>query len=177
MQIDININGQDRHLEIHPGTLLLQLLRDQGLHSVKYSDEMGDSGCDAVLVDGKLINSAIYLAAQAHRREILTVEAFGTPDNLHPIQEAFIETGAIQCGYCTPAMILATYELLTENPEPTESDVRESLSVILCRCTGYAKPVEAILLAAKRMREGSQNGLPSRRQENPSHRRDKVSMR
>lgn len=177
MRVDININGQDQHFEIHPGTLLLELLRQNGYHSVKYSDEAGDSGCDAVLVDGKLLNSGIYLAAQAHLRSVVTVEALGTPDNLHPIQQAFIETGAIQCGYCTPAMILSTYELISRNQEPTEQDARDALSGVLCRCTGYAKPIEAMMLAAQRMREGAHYGVPSRRQENNPTRRDEVGVR
>ena len=177
MRVELKINGQDQQFEIEPGTLLLDLLREHGYHSVKYSDETGESGCDAVLVDGKLLNSGIYLAAQAHRRSVVTVEGLGTPDALHPIQQAFIETGAIQCGYCTPAMILSTYEMISQNPQPSEQDARDALSGVLCRCTGYAKPIEAMLLAAQRMREDAHHGISSRRQENNPTRRDEVGVR
>lgn len=154
MIIRLTINGEDKQFDCHPGALLLELLRDNGLHSVKYSDEHGDAGNDAVLVDGKLINSGIMLAAQAHGRKVVTVEALGTPERMHPIQEAFVETGAIQCGYCSPAMILSAYELIQRSPEPTDEEIKDALGGILCRCTGYAKPIEAIRLAATRMKHG-----------------------
>ena len=176
MQVQIHLNGTDRSFDVHPGTLLIELLRSDGLFSVKHSDETGDSGNDGVLIDGVLINSSIYLAAQAHKRSVMTVEALGTPENLHPIQVAFVETGAIQCGYCTPAMILSAYELIANNPEPGEAEVRDALSGILCRCTGYAKPVEAILLAARRMKEEG-HGISGGRQEDPPGRRHEVSLR
>ena len=154
MIIRLTINGEEKQFDCHPGTLLLELLRDHGYHSVKYSDEHGDAGNDAVLVDGKLINSGIMLAAQAHGRKVVTVEALGTPEKLHPIQEAFVETGAIQCGYCTPAMILSAYELILRSPQPSDEEIKDALAGVLCRCTGYAKPIEAIHLAAKRMVHG-----------------------
>ena len=177
MQAQITINGKTNDYEFHPGTLLLEFLRDQGLHSVKYSCDTGETGCDAVLVDGKLINSGIYLAAQAHKREVITVEYLGTPSEMHPIQEAFVECGAIQCGYCSPAMILGAYELLSSNLNPTEDQAREALSGVLCRCTGYVKPIEAILLAAKRLREGDRHGIAGHRQKDASARRDEIGVR
>ena len=154
MHIQCTLNAKNESFEIHPGTLLSELLREQGLFSVKHSCEQGDSGCDAVLVDGRLVNSSITLAAQAHGRTILTVEGIGHPECLHPIQQSFVDCGAIQCGYCSPAMILSAYALFQENPEPDDAAIRDSLSGILCRCTGYAKPVEAIQVAAQRMKEG-----------------------
>ena len=177
MQIEMSINGQDQCLDLHPGTLLLDLLREQGLHSVKGSEENALSGCGSVLVDGKLIDSSIYLAAQAHKREVLTVEAFGTPERPHPIQEAFVEAGAIQCDSCSPGMVLATYELISSNPEPSESDAREALSGLVWRCSGHATPVEAVLLAARKMREGRDHSLPGRRAKDSSSRLDKVGAR
>jgi len=177
MNIEITLNGALRTFDVHPGTLLIELLRSDGLFSVKHSDETGDSGNDGVLVDGMLINSSIYLAAQAHKRSVLTVEALGTPERLHPIQQAFVDVGAIQCGYCSPAMILSAWELITNNPEPGEAEVRDALSGILCRCTGYAKPVEAILLAAQRMKEEGSHGVPGSRQEDSPGRRHEISLR
>jgi putative selenate reductase molybdopterin-binding subunit len=177
VQAQITLNGKTADFEFHPGTILLDFLREQGLHSVKYSCDTGESGCDAVLVDGKLINSGIYLAAQAHKREVITLEHLGTPSDMHPIQEAFVECGAIQCGYCTPAMILGAYELLSTDLNPTEDQARDALSGVLCRCTGYVKPVEAILLAAKRIREGDFHGVTGHRQGNASPRRDEIGVR
>lgn len=152
MKIELTLNGTPRTFEIHPGTLLMELLRSEGLHSVKHGCETGECGSCSVLVDGHSLNACIYLAAQAHKREVLTAEYLGSPDHLHPLQEAFVETGAIQCGYCTPAMLMAAYELLLENPQPTESQVRDAFSGTLCRCTGYVKPVEAVLKAAEAIR-------------------------
>ncbi|MEW6278476.1 MAG: (2Fe-2S)-binding protein, partial [Candidatus Eremiobacterota bacterium] len=145
----------------------------------KHGCETGECGTCTVLIDGKSINSCIYLAAQAHGRTILTVEGLGTPQDLHPLQQAFVETGAVQCGYCTPAMVLAAHELLTQNPDPTEADVRDALSGQLCRCTGYVKPVEAVLLAARRMKEGGlrEEGLSGDRQTDGSGRRSEAGVR
>lgn len=152
MKIDLTLNGTPRTVEVPPGMLLIELLRREGCLSVKHSCETGDSGSGVVLVDGRSMNSEIMLAAQVHQREVLTVEGLGTPEDLHPLQEAFVDGGAVQCGYCTPAMLLAAYELLLENPAPTEAEVRDAFSGTLCRCTGYARPVEAVLKAAERVR-------------------------
>jgi len=151
VKIQIELNGQNIESEVAPGLLLSEWLRQQGCLSVKHSCEQGDSGCDAILLNGRLTNSAITLAAQAHGKKVLTVEGIGDPEKLHPIQQAFVDTGAIQCGYCSPAMILAAMALLNETPQPTEGQIRESFSGILCRCTGYAKPIEAVQVAAQRM--------------------------
>jgi len=152
MQIRTTINGQERTLEIKANMLLMDLLRRERCYSVKHGCETGDCGACAVLLDGKAVNTCIMLAAQAHEKQIVTLEALGTPDQLHPLQSAFVETGAIQCGYCTPAMILVAKELFDRNPNPSEADVREALAGVLCRCTGYVKPVEAILAAAKNLK-------------------------
>ena len=160
MNIQLTINGIEHELEISPGDTLLQAVRSLGFHSVKFGDEHGLSGADTVLLDGKPVNAAVMLAAQAEGHEIATLEALGEhPEQgwkrtggLHPLQRAFIETGAIQCGYCTPGQILTAKALLDKNPNPTEAEVREAISGVLCRCTGYVKPVQAVLQAAAEMR-------------------------
>jgi putative selenate reductase molybdopterin-binding subunit len=138
----------------------LRALREAGYFGVKHGCETGECGACTVLVDGRPVNACVYLAAQAEGHSIQTIEAVGehpeqgwkaTP-GLHPLQLAFIETGAIQCGYCTPAMVLIAKDLLARNPDPSEDEVREALSGVLCRCTGYLKPVQAILRAAARQR-------------------------
>jgi putative selenate reductase molybdopterin-binding subunit len=153
MNITLTINGILHTLDCPPHTTLLAALRGLGFHSVKFGDEHGLSGADTVLLDGKPVNATLMLAAQAEGHKIATLEALGEhpeqgwrkTDGLHPLQQAFIESGAIQCGYCTPAQILAAKALLDKNPNPTEAEVREALAGVLCRCTGYAKPVEAVM--------------------------------
>ncbi len=160
MNIQLTINGIENPIEISPGDSLLKTLRFLGFHGVKFGDEGGLSGADTVLLDGVPINAGLMLAAQAEGHKIATIEALGQhpqqgwkkSSGLHPLQDAFIETGAIQCGYCTPAQILAAKHLLETNLNPSESQVREALSGVLCRCTGYLKPVQAVLRAAALMR-------------------------
>jgi putative selenate reductase molybdopterin-binding subunit len=160
MDIKLTINGIEHEIETSPNETLLAAVRRLGYFSVKFGDEDGLTGADAVLLDGKLINSGSMLVLQAVGHSIVTLEALGEhPDQgwlktggLHPLQQAFVETGAIQCGYCTPAQILAAKNLLDENPNPTEEEVREAISGVLCRCTGYLKPVQAVLKAAAFMR-------------------------
>ena len=152
MQIDITINGEEQSWNIQPHERLLRVLRREGYFSVKFGDEDGISGCDAILLDGALVNSYNILAAQAHHHSIVTLEGIGSSRDLHPLQEAFIETGAIQSGYNTPAQILAAYALLEENPDPAEDEVRAAIAGVLDRETGYVKPVQAILRAAAIMR-------------------------
>jgi putative selenate reductase molybdopterin-binding subunit len=166
MKIELLINGKDHDLDTFPVTTLLKALRNLGYHGVKFGDEQGLSGADTVLLDGKPINAGLILAAQAMGHKIATIEALGEhpeqgwrkTEGLHPIQQAFVESGAIQCGYCTPAQVLAAKALLDTNPNPTENDVREALSGVLCRCTGYAKPVQAVLKAAAVIRGDDQFG-------------------
>ena len=152
MQIVLSINGEEHELTIQPHERLLRVLRREAVWSVKFGDEHGVTGSDAVLLDGRLVNSGTILAAQCHGLEVTTLEGVGTSRNLHPLQQAFIETGAIQSGYNTPAQILAAYALLQKNPDPTEDEVRAALAGVLDRETGYIKPVQAVLRAAARMR-------------------------
>jgi putative selenate reductase molybdopterin-binding subunit len=154
MQIQFTLNGQIKQLDCAPNETLLSALRRAGMWSVKHGCEDGACGACTILLDGKPVASCVLLAAQVAGHFVVTLEALATTNELHPIQQAFIETGAIQCGYCTPAMILAAKNLLDANPAPTEADARDALSGVLCRCTGYAKPVEAILRAAEKIRRG-----------------------
>ena len=160
MKIELTINGSSLSLETASGASLLNALRSAGYYSVKHGCETGECGACAVLIDGRPVNSCVNLAAQAEGHHIQTVEEMGmhpelgwkTNAGLHPLQQAFAESGAIQCGYCTPAMLLASKQLIERNPNPSEAEVREALSGVLCRCTGYVKPVQAILHAAAVMR-------------------------
>jgi putative selenate reductase molybdopterin-binding subunit len=160
MNLTLHINGIDHEIEAPVHTTLLTALRGLGFHGVKFGDEQGLTGADTILLDGKPVNAGSLLAAQAEGHKIATIEALGEhpeqgwrhTDGLHPLQKAFIETGAIQCGYCTPAQILAAKALLEKNPNPSEAEVREAISGVLCRCTGYLKPVQAVLRAAAEMR-------------------------
>jgi putative selenate reductase molybdopterin-binding subunit len=160
MNITLTINGTTHETTISPSETLLVALRGLGFHGVKFGDEQGLSGADTVLLDGKPINAGSMLAAQAEDHKIVTIEGLGEhpeqgwkkTEGLHPLQQAFIETGAIQCGYCTPGQILAAKALLEQNPNPSEVEVREAIAGVLCRCTGYAKPVQAVLRAAAVLR-------------------------
>ena len=160
MKVDLQINDKLLSLDVSPGDTLLYVLRREGYFGVKRGCERGECGACTVLVDGKPVNSCLFLAAQAAGHRIQTIESIGEhPEQgwkltagLHPLQESFVETGAIQCGYCTPAQILAAKELLERNPDPSDEEVREALSGVLCRCTGYIKPVQAVLRAAAKMR-------------------------
>jgi len=175
MNLTLHINGHDYSLDCPPHTTLLTAIRSLGFHSVKFGDEHGLTGADTVLLDGRPVNSAVMLAAQAEGHQIATLEALGEypeqgwrrTDGLHPLQQAFIETGAIQCGYCTPAQILAAKALLDKNPNPTEAEVREAISGVLCRCTGYQSSVSSCQPTAgnpssRRARQESR-ARPSRR--------------
>ncbi|MFH2102672.1 MAG: molybdopterin cofactor-binding domain-containing protein [Chloroflexota bacterium] len=160
MQISLKINGKTHDLDVSPGETLFTTLRRLGLYGVKFGDEEGLSGADTILLDGRPINAGLLLAAQAEGHFIVTIEGLGEhpeqgwkkTSGLHPLQKAFINEGAIQCGYCTPAQILAAKALLDKNSNPSETEVREAIAGVLCRCTGYAKPVQAILKAAAVLR-------------------------
>jgi carbon-monoxide dehydrogenase small subunit len=157
MQITIKVNGEKRELEVTPYTRLLDLLReDLGLTGVKEGCGKGECGACTVIMNGELTASCLVPAPQADQAEIITVEGLGTKDDLHPIQESFVEAGAVQCGYCIPGMVLAGKRLLDESPQPTEKEVRYGLSGNICRCTGYAKIIDAVMLAADKLAvEGS----------------------
>jgi aerobic-type carbon monoxide dehydrogenase small subunit (CoxS/CutS family) len=148
MQLLLKINGEPKRWTIAPGELLLDVLRREGYFGVKRGCETGECGACTVLVNGKPINSCLMFAAQAEGSEIVTIEGVAQRDKLDPLQEAFLEHGAVQCGYCTPGMILTAKALLAEHPDPTEAQVREALAGNFCRCTGYLKPVEAVRAAA-----------------------------
>jgi len=149
MQLNLKVNGELKQWTIAPGDLLLDVLRREDYFGVKRGCETGECGACTVLVNGKPINSCLMFAAQAEGCEILTIEGVAQADKLDPLQEAFLEYGAVQCGYCTPGMILSAKALLADHPDPTEAEVREALAGNFCRCTGYLKPVEAVLAAAQ----------------------------
>jgi aerobic-type carbon monoxide dehydrogenase small subunit (CoxS/CutS family) len=149
MPLRLNVNGELKEWTVAPGDLLLDVLRREGYFGVKRGCETGECGACTVLVDGKPVNSCLMFAAQAEGSKVLTIEGVAQGDKLDPIQEAFLEYGAVQCGYCTPGMILSAKALLARRPDPTEAEVREALAGNFCRCTGYLKPVEAVLAAAR----------------------------
>ncbi len=167
MELGLNINQITVHVQAAPGDSLLKVLRGLGYFGVKHGCETGECGACAVLLDGKPINSCVFLAAQAVGHHIQTVEALGenplqgwkVSQGLHPVQQAFADTGAIQCGYCTPAQVLAAKQLLERNPNPSEAEVCDALSGVLCRCTGYLKPVQAVLRAAAILRGEQVNSI------------------
>ena len=151
--IKLNINGDTREIEVEPHwTLLYVLTEELELKGPKYSCGVGDCGACTVIMDGKAVPSCLVLAAQAEGRRIITIEGIADGDKLHPLQEAFVRHGAVQCGFCTSGMILSAKALLDENPSPTEDEVKEAIAGIHCRCTGYTKIIEAILDAARTIR-------------------------
>jgi aerobic-type carbon monoxide dehydrogenase small subunit (CoxS/CutS family) len=147
--IELNINGEVREVLVEPRTTLLHVLReDLGLTGTKESCNAGDCGACTVLMDHLPVASCLSLAIEAQGKEILTIEGLEQQGGLHPLQQAFIDHYAVQCGFCTPGMILSAKALLDRNPDPTEEEVKEAISGNLCRCTGYVKIVEAVLAAA-----------------------------
>ncbi len=148
--LELKVNGKSYDLPVDPHRTLLEVLREQlGLTGAKEGCSLGDCGSCTVLVDGTPFLSCLVLTVDAQGRDILTIEGLAQNGRLHPIQESFVQHGAVQCGFCTPGMILAAKALLDGNPHPTETEVREAIGGNLCRCTGYVKIVEAILKAAK----------------------------
>jgi carbon-monoxide dehydrogenase small subunit len=149
--VSLNVNGRTHHVALASNVTLLRALRELGYTDVKSGCEKGDCGACAVLLDGKAVNSCLLLAWQAEGAQIITDSGLGTMDDPHPLQEAFADAGAAQCGYCTPGMIIAAKALLDSNPAPTEQEIREAISGNLCRCTGYGQIVKAVQMAADRM--------------------------
>jgi carbon-monoxide dehydrogenase small subunit len=152
--VDLTINGELHEILIEPHWTLLYVLRNLiGMTGTKENCLEAECGVCTVLLDGKSVNSCILLAKQAAGHNITTIEGIGDPEHLHPLQAAFIEAGAVQCGYCIPGMILTAKSYLDENPDyiPTRDEVREALAGTLCRCTGYRKIIDAVVLAAERM--------------------------
>ena len=166
MNITLKINGIEHTIDTVPSISLLAALRGLGFYGVKFGDEQGLSGADTVLLNGKPVNAGSMLAAQAEGHNVVTIEGLGEhpeqgwrkTEGLHPLQQAFVESGAIQCGFCTPGQILAAKALLETTPNPSEEQVREAIAGVLCRCTGYLKPVQAILKAAAVMRGDTEVG-------------------
>jgi carbon-monoxide dehydrogenase small subunit len=150
MKIALMLNGEAAEADIWEGESLLFALRERfGLQGSKNACEQGECGSCSVLLDGVLVCACLVLAAQADGHEVDTVEALGAGEAVHPVQEAFAETGAVQCGFCTPGLVMATADLLAHNPQPSDDEIREALSGNLCRCTGYAKIFDAVRLAAE----------------------------
>ncbi|RJP36259.1 MAG: (2Fe-2S)-binding protein [Phycisphaerales bacterium] len=146
----MNVNGQAVRLWVSPFTTLLEVLREQlELTGTKYACGEGECGACSVLLDGRVVNSCLVLAAECAGCEVVTIEGLTTNGKLHPLQQAFVDHGAVQCGFCTPGMIMAAYALLAANPNPTEADVKRGLEGNLCRCTGYRKIIDAVLSMAR----------------------------
>jgi carbon-monoxide dehydrogenase small subunit len=151
VKIRLTVNGERKETEVWEGESLLFALRERlGLPGSKNACEQGECGSCSVLLDGTLVCACLVLAAQTDGHHVVTVEGLGQDGQLHRVQEAFAETGAVQCGFCTPGLIVATADLLERNPDPSEDEMREALSGNLCRCTGYAKIFDAVRLAAGR---------------------------
>ena len=163
--VRLNVNGRTHETILAPNVTLLDALRDLGHMDVKNGCGKGDCGACAVSLDGKVVNSCLVLAWQADGLEIVTNTGLGTIDKPHIIQEAFADAGAIQCGYCTPGMVMSTKALLDVNPDPSEADIREAISGNLCRCTGYGQIIEAVRLAAKRLRDHASSPASSLRED------------
>lgn len=156
--IELNVNGEPYTVAVNPWQTLNEVLREEiNLTGVKVGCGSGDCGACTVMADGRAVSSCLSLAIEMQGKEIVTVEGLApSGETLHPIQEAFIEKGAIQCGFCTPGMEMTALHLLNQNPSPTDTDIREALAGNLCRCTGYKKIIEAVGAAGQKMKEASE---------------------
>ncbi len=154
MRLNFSVNGELREADdVWEGESLLYVLRERlELPGSKNACEQGECGSCSVYMDGTLVCACLVLAGQVEGREVVTVEGISEGEELHPVQEAFVESGAVQCGFCTPGLIVATHDLLERIPEPTDAEAREALAGNLCRCTGYEKILDAVRLASERMR-------------------------
>ena len=151
MKIAMTVNGVPREADVWPGESLLFALRERmGLPGSKNACEQGECGSCSILMDGTLVCACLVLAAQADGHDLITVEGLGENGSLHPVQEAFVEAGAVQCGFCTPGLVVAVADLLRRDATPSDDAIREALSGNLCRCTGYAKIFDAVRIAATR---------------------------
>ena len=151
VSVTVNVNGQTYTREVEPRMLLSDFLRHElGLAGTHVGCEQGVCGACTVLFDGEPVRSCLMFAVQATGHEVMTVESLGDPENLHPLQEAFVETHGLQCGFCTPGILMTILPFLEKNPDPTEDEVRHALDGNLCRCTGYKHIVDAVMLAAKK---------------------------
>jgi carbon-monoxide dehydrogenase small subunit len=151
VRVSLTVNGEPREADLWGGESLLTVLRDTlELPGSKNACEQGECGSCSVLLDGELVCSCLVLGAQAEGHEVVTVEGLARDDGLHPVQQAFVDAGAVQCGFCTPGLVVAVADLLERSPHPGDDEIREALSGNLCRCTGYAKIFDAVRLAAER---------------------------
>jgi aerobic carbon-monoxide dehydrogenase small subunit len=149
MRIELTVNGERREADVWAGESLLFALREHlDLPGSKNACEQGECGSCSVLLDGQLVCSCLVLAAQADGHEVVTVEGLAEDGELHPVQEAFVRAGAVQCGFCTPGLVVAAADLLRRSPQPSDDEIREALSGNLCRCTGYQKILDAVRLAS-----------------------------
>lgn len=153
MESTIYINNTQKQLNHEGGELLLDTLRNHGHHEVKRGCEEGECGACMVLLDGEPVNACRVFTASTADHEITTVKGIGDIHRPHAIQQAFVESGAVQCGFCTPALVLATHHLLKTNPSPSDEEINRALDGILCRCTGYVKIIDAVKLASQKMRQ------------------------
>ena len=159
IEVTMVVNGETRRASVPPETTLLVLLRDYfGLTGAKVGCDVGDCGTCTVIVDDRPVNSCLVLAGQADGRRVLTIEGVAANGTLHPLQKAFEDSGALQCGFCGPGMILSAKALLDQNPEPSRHQIRDALAGNLCRCTGYAKLIDAVSDAAQAMRREQSHG-------------------
>jgi carbon-monoxide dehydrogenase small subunit len=150
MKIGLTVNGAEREADVWEGESLLFALRERlGLPGSKNACEQGECGSCSVLLDGTLVCACLVLAAQADGHDVVTVEGLAEDGELHRVQQAFVEAGAVQCGFCTPGLVVATADLLAHNPQPSDDEIREALSGNLCRCTGYSKIFDAVRLASQ----------------------------
>jgi carbon-monoxide dehydrogenase small subunit len=158
MRLTLTVNGEHREVDgSWEGESLLYALREQlGLPGSKNACEQGECGSCSVYLDGLVVCSCLVLAAQAQGRDVVTIEGIANGDGLDEVQRAFVEAGAVQCGFCTPGLVVATHDLLRRNPSPSDPEIREALSGNLCRCTGYEKILDAVRLASQRMAEAEQ---------------------
>jgi aerobic carbon-monoxide dehydrogenase small subunit len=150
VKIELTVNGAEREADVWEGESLLFALRERlGLPGSKNACEQGECGSCSVLLDGTLVCACLVLAAQADGHEVVTVEGLAEDGDLHRVQQAFVDAGAVQCGFCTPGLVVATADLLKRSPQPSDDEIREALSGNLCRCTGYSKIFDAVRLAAQ----------------------------
>jgi aerobic carbon-monoxide dehydrogenase small subunit len=154
-QLNITVNGKDYELQIKPSANLLDVIReDLGLTGTKEGCGVGECGSCTVIVDGITVNACLMLAMEAQGSRVTTIEGLADGEKLHPIQQAFVDVGGLQCGFCTPGMILSTKALLDENDSPTDEEIRKGLEGNFCRCTGYIKIIESVRTAANMLKEG-----------------------
>jgi carbon-monoxide dehydrogenase small subunit len=154
MKVHYKINGEDKEFEIQPGEVLLDVLRRNGYTEIKGNCYLGTCGACAVLIDGVAKTTCTTFAAQVDNAEIITIKGIGTITEPHPLQKAFVEKGAVQCGFCTPGTIISAYALLKNNPDPKEEDIKKALDGNLCRCTGYVQQINAIKYTIKLLKGG-----------------------